>query len=634
MEKIKADSVHMLDMSLLGEEARKSFYPTPDTLAEEMVRIVLENLPKDKRYSDDYTILEPSAGDGRLIRMIGKYFKDCGTSIYGPDYIEDALTGKKYAPPRRPNVDYIEIDKNLRAVIKDAFSEERKYELREKRDAHRGRWDREFQQEIYEEGHKEKYDFYSAEYNIINNLGDVHCVGDDFMEFQTFKKYDLIIMNPPFASGAEHLLKAINMQKRMGGSIVCLLNAETLRNPYTLARKELVRELRALNADIKYLKDTFISAERSTEVDIALAYIDIDKPAKYSYIFEDLQKAKEETLKAKEPTYITTQKESYIEESIEQYNFEIELTLRLVEEYEAIKPYIPCVFVMPEHKRHETPAPIISLTLGRDGFSLNKYLQVVREKYWRALFHNPDFSGALTSNLRDEFESMISSMKDYDYNEFNIKQIKKRMAEKMEESYYDTILELFDKLSCVHSYSGQPEETNVWMYNGWKTNKSWKINDKKVILPCYGVFRSYSFNSGFDPYEAYRLLGDIERTLNYIDNGRTEEPILSLSDILATAERQDAVRNLDTKYFKVTFYKKGTCHIMWKDKKLIEKLNIFGSQKKGWLPPGYGKKAYKDMDAEEKAVIDEFQGEVAYEKVMAESEYYLSNNSIQLPLLA
>ena len=36
-------------------------------------------------------------------------------------------------------------------------------------------------------------------------------VFDDFLNFNTYKKYDLIVMNPPFSNGDRHLLKAIEM---------------------------------------------------------------------------------------------------------------------------------------------------------------------------------------------------------------------------------------------------------------------------------------------------------------------------------------------------------------------------------------------------------------------------------------
>ena len=59
----------------------------------------------------------------------------------------------------------------------------------------------------------------------------------------------------------------------------------------------------------------------------------------------------------------------------------------------------------------------------------------------------------------------------------------------------------------------------------------------------------------------------------------------------------------------------------------LKKFNIFGSQHKGWLPPSYGKKAYKDMTAEEKAIVNEFEGEKEYNKVISNKEYYLFDGS-------
>ena len=77
----------------------------------------------------------------------------------------------------------------------------------------------------------------------------------------------------------------------------------------------------------------------------------------------------------------------------------------------------------------------------------------------------------------------------------------------------------------------------------------------------------------------------------------------------------------------MTFYQKGTCHLGFKDLDLLRKFNVFGSSKKGWLPPDYGKKKYSDMTREEKKVVDEFQGEKEYNKILSDSDYYLGGAS-------
>ena len=75
--------------------------------------------------------------------------------------------------------------------------------------------------------------------------------------------------------------------------------------------------------------------------------------------------------------------------------------------------------------------------------------------------------------------------------------------------------------------------------------------------------------------------------------------------------------------------KKGTVHLTFKNAELLKKFNIFGSQRKAWLPPCYGKKHYNDMTDEEKRVIDEFDGSaVEYEKIFADKGYYLAANKL------
>jgi len=67
-------------------------------------------------------------------------------------------------------------------------------------------------------------------------------VADDFLTYNTYKSYDSIIANFPFSDGEKHLMKALEMQEN-GGSIVCLINAESLKNPYSNIRKELLDKL-------------------------------------------------------------------------------------------------------------------------------------------------------------------------------------------------------------------------------------------------------------------------------------------------------------------------------------------------------------------------------------------------------
>lgn len=115
----------------------------------------------------------------------------------------------------------------------------------------------------------------------------------------------------------------------------------------------------------------------------------------------------------------------------------------------------------------------------------------------------------------------------------------------------------------------------------------------------------------------------------YLDGGLTDAKDIELS--LRDVKEIGQTRKIQLKYFYVTFYKKGTCHIEFINEGLLKKLNIFGSQQKKWLPPGYGKRRYEEMQPEEKEVIDEFEGKEKYEETLKKQDYFIYNpmNSIQ-----
>ncbi len=103
----------------------------------------------------------------------------------------------------------------------------------------------------------------------------VNVVDSDFMTYSGADKFDLIIANPPFSNGAQHLLRMIDIM--YNGQIICLLNAETLKNPYTNERKDLVRKLEEMGAEIEYMSGAFADAERHAEVEVALVNIVIKR---------------------------------------------------------------------------------------------------------------------------------------------------------------------------------------------------------------------------------------------------------------------------------------------------------------------------------------------------------------------
>lgn len=51
------------------------------------------------------------------------------------------------------------------------------------------------------------------------------------------------------------------------------------------------------------------------------------------------------------------------------------------------------------------------------------------------------------------------------------------------------------------------------------------------------------------------------------------------------------------------------------------------------LPSGYGKKTYREMEPEEQAVIDDFEGEESYGETVSKASYFIYDPGSTLSML-
>lgn len=562
-------------------ETDHQFYPTPPELADKMLEGV--------ELWEIHCVLEPSAGKGDLIKALRRFYEKCDQ--------------KRHYNRPLVDVDCCEIDPHLRHILRGEFS-----------------------------GDPER------EPPLV-----VRIVHDDFMTFRSRKNYDLILMNPPFTDGDRHLLRAIEIQKD-GGAIICLLNAETIRNPYTATRKTLVEKLGELGATVEYVKNAFAGAERRADVDVAIVRVYIEPCDEgESEIWETMRKAAAvDAIPDAEVNALVAG--DYIEQALQLYQTEISATLELVRQYKLLTPHIRRT--LDPNNRYEQD-PILQLGIRHHdrfspdaAFDVNEYLRTVRLKYWNALFQNKKFTARLTSALRDKYQKNINRMADYDFSAFNIKEIMAEMGASIVQGVKDAIMTLFEKLTVEHSW--YPEcKKNIHYFNGWKTNKAHKIG-KKCIIPTYGMFANAEWTKqAFNTQNAYDVISDIEKAFSYLD-GEGAPQDSDLSTILENANANGQTRNIRCKYFSIDLFKKGTTHIKFHPEamRLVDRLNVYAARERKWLPPDYGQKAYSNMDTEEKAVIDSFHGDggegtgaKGYAEVMQNAAFYLANPGRTMEML-
>lgn len=364
------------------------------------------------------------------------------------------------------------------------------------------------------------------------------------------------------------------------------------------------------------MQDEFKEADRKTNVEVAL--VNIYKPKRLlsgnllTGMLEDKYFKKEE----KNIEFRTLTFYDQLKNLVARYNYEIEAGINLIREFRTISEFTK------SDDDNYSKISLIKGTYSSIDLEENDYIKMIRYKYWKKLYYKEELTKLLTNNIRQKYFSDLLNMENYDFNEFNIKQMLKNLSENMEISLKDDIIGLFDELSIKHHWNPETEN-NIHYYNGWCTNKSYYIN-KKVIIPLNCIDTSWNKRFRFD-YGLESKINDLHKIFVYLDTENINKEVASISDILLEAEENQITKNIEFPYFTATFYKKGTCHIKFKDDDLLLKFNIYGSRMKNWLPPSYGRKKYKDMTQEEKDVIDSFQGENEYNKIVDNYEKYIYN---------
>src|SRR5699024_9006622 len=71
--------------------------------------------------------------------------------------------------------------------------------------------------------------------------------------------------------------------------IYIILNKETIDNAYSNKRKELLQKLECYNADIRYVQDGFVDAERKTNVEVTLINLTVPEQSDGQSIYDKIK---------------------------------------------------------------------------------------------------------------------------------------------------------------------------------------------------------------------------------------------------------------------------------------------------------------------------------------------------------
>ena len=448
---------------------------------------------------------------------------------------------------------------------------------------------------------------------------NLRLIDSDFLAFSAPDQFDLIVANPPFDHGDAHLLKAISIM--YCGQIIFLLNAQTLRNPCTNLRKELVRKLDELGAEIEYIQNAFIDAERQTAVEVALVNIVIENQVD-SGLFSGCDDTVEEVdvnLEGKHEVSTGRSIEELVAEYQEQLRLGTETVMQFYRNWKKVGNLLSLHVTTSRKKDDRRQGLTRNNVVDYMRNDINDLLAELRLAFWRRVLQLDEVRKRLTEKKRQEFEHAMAQQSHMDFTSANIRSFVMNLIGGYEKTLIDAVLEIFDKFTIDHWYRDDKHLycENIHFFNGWKTNKAYRVG-RRIIIPGrdYGrSFRNDIMNRWEVGWDTGKMLDDIDTVMNYF--GGLEDYVSikkALEDSFHEKSRWSRQSGILSTYFKITVYKKGTIHLEFRDLDILRRFNVTACRGKNWLPDDYGQQKYSDLTPDKAAVVDSFEGRTTYDK--------------------
>lgn len=428
----------------------------------------------------------------------------------------------------------------------------------------------------------------ASKHPLLQSKG-AKVVGFDFLEFTGVSRYSHVIMNPPFAQGAQHLLHAWN--HLYDGEIVCILNAETLKNPFSKERQHLLRLVEQYG-QVEFVGAAFAEAQRSTMVEVALVHL--VKRAQASDLVGDLL------------SDLQVDRHRHEDDLDFGYRQQLALPKGMVED--AVLRFDAAVAAAKEAAQYAAKASYYSRLLGQTFNELNRNeidaskiaaeqlastpkqaraafasaYDDLKDRAWVSILRSTEVLSRLSSRAQKRMESEFEHIKSLEFTAKNVYGFLQGLCEAAGAIQMDMVLDVFDDIVRYH-------EDNTVFYMGWKSNgrhrtAGMRLKTTRFILPGHATEhwnKSLSFDS-------QRQLADFDKVFAMLDGKQVTATrgLCSVFQDPAAFERLRKGSREQSDYFEVRYYpKRGTIHFFPRSKELMDRLNRLVGQHRQWLPP-------------------------------------------------
>ena len=295
-------------------------------------------------------------------------------------------------------------------------------------------------------------------------------IGTDFLKFNDQNyKFDAIIMNPPFKNGIDHFLHAWKFLEN-DGTIICLLNSSSIEK-VTDKGKLLKKILNDSQASVEVQNNIFSNADRKTDVETVL--IVAKKPKGESNRYQFLQDEWQKELDAEKANLANLNgnenfglvKHDIIKTLVSQYEMAKNSYASVMESYRKMFFYLP---ISLSDKTIKAPA------------NYHDFLDELKEKCWDRVFKETKLANYMTKGMIEKFSQMQKVQGCREFSEDNIYRVLDIIFQNLKQIRESVVEETFDNLTMYYKENRTHTE-------GWKTNDSYKVN-QKVILPNVSWF--------------------------------------------------------------------------------------------------------------------------------------------------
>ncbi len=432
------------------------------------------------------------------------------------------------------------------------------------------------------QGSRNRVDVIEAHPDLVEILrahDGLSIVGYDWLTYSGVSYYDAIVMNPPFSAGAAHLLKAWDFLH--AGEVVCLLNQETIDNPYTDERKRLAAII-AKHGTVERLGPCFEKSERETGVHVALVYLkkETDDDRVDLWHTDGQERTVNDDIGLPEMMPALRDKLGNMQHY---YNQALEEMFKAFAHIRKASLFMEALGAGPRRdgkERDENIGTILAMGLKNVTAARAEFATQLRRGAWMHVFNQVEFTKWLDTKQTEELLRDLERNSTVAFTSENIKGTLNNIFLSRQKLFEQSVWNVFVALTRHFKGNTTGDVGSGDGRSGWKTNDAYKVNDR-LVFP-YGCRYSYGSFDIWSTRDAGVIYTDLDRVLCVLDGARLED-ITTVVSALEGAFPSKQPGTCESTYFRIRYFKKGTVHLKWKRPDLRDRFNITAAAGRHWI---------------------------------------------------